>query len=84
MRTSCPQDPNGYPENDGVPTCASFAPGPNQQTLRQVGSNNVIAIDNQLLATQEGRAKYCGKKVVVTRADGSVVQAPDGGDFFVW
>ena len=35
MRTPCPQNPGGYAETDGYPTCASFTPGPYQQTLRQ-------------------------------------------------
>lgn len=70
-----------FPENDGYPSCASFAPGPNQLTLRQLNSNNVIAIDNNLLGSN--RAKYCGKKVIVTY-NGQQITAPDGGDFFVW
>jgi hypothetical protein len=81
LRSPCPQDPNGYPENNGYPTCTSFTAGANQQTLAQLGTNNVVAIDANLLSGN--RAKYCGKKVIVTY-NGQQVAAPDGGDFFVW
>lgn len=66
------------------PANAGSAPHHHTGAGGQVGSNNVVAIDSTLLATPAGRARYCGKKVVVRRADGSIVQAPDGGDFFVW
>lgn len=56
--------------------------GPNQQTLRQLGSNKVVGIDANLLGSN--RALYCGKKVVVFDPNGRRVAAPDGGDFFVW
>lgn len=70
-----------YAENNGYPSCTSFAPGPNQQTLAQVNSNNVVAIDRNVLGAN--RAGLCGKKVLVYK-DGRQVSAPDGGDFFVW
>ncbi|GFR40019.1 hypothetical protein Agub_g554 [Astrephomene gubernaculifera] len=81
IKTTCPSEPRGYPETDGYPSCASWTPGPNQQTLRQVNTNNVVAIDNNVLSAN--RAKLCGKKVLVYR-NGVQVKAPDGGDFFVW
>ena len=81
VRTSCPQDTSGYPENNGYPSCTSWTPGANQLTIAQVNSNNIIAIDNSVLSSN--RAKYCGKKVVVTY-NGRQIAAPDGGDFFVW
>ena len=77
----CPSEPNGYPELDGYPSCASFTPGPNQQTLRQVNSNNIVAIDAGLLSGD--RARYCGKQVNIFK-NGQQVFAPDGGNFFVW
>ena len=43
-----------------------------------------MAVDVNLLASEAGRAKFCGKKVVITRPDGSRVTPPGGGDFFVW
>jgi hypothetical protein len=81
LRTRCPQDASGYAENNGYPACTSWAPGPNQRTLAQEGSNNVVAIDMNHLAAN--RASLCGKKVLVYK-NGVQVAAPDGGDFFVW
>ena len=81
VKTTCPQHPGGYPETDGYPACASFTPGPDQQTLRQVNSNNVIAMDMNILAAD--RAGLCGKEVTVTH-NGKVVTPPDGGSFFIW
>jgi hypothetical protein len=49
--------------------------------LAQEGSNNVVAIDMNVLAGN--RARLCGKKVLVFK-NGNQVAAPDGGDFFVW
>jgi hypothetical protein len=79
--TVCPSEPNGYPELDGYPACASFTPGPYQQTLRQIGTNNIVAIDNNVLSSD--RAKYCGKRINIFH-NGQPVTAPDGGPFFVW
>jgi hypothetical protein len=70
VRTSCPQDPNGYPETNGYPTCASFTAGPDQLTLAQLGSNNVVAIDMDVL--KNNRANLCGKAITVT-ANGQTV-----------
>lgn len=81
VRTQCPQNPNGYPETDGYATCESFSPGPNQKTLRQGNSDNVVAIDMNVLKVN--RAGLCGKKIIVTH-NGAPVSAPDGGDFYVW
>lgn len=81
LRTTCPQDTAGYAENNGYPRCTSDTPGPFQQTIAQVGSNNIIAIDNNVLSGN--RARLCGKKVLVYK-NGVQVRAPDGGDFFVW
>lgn len=81
VKTSCPQDPNGYPENDGYPTCASFTKGPDQLTLRQLGSNNVVAIDRDFLKTR--RDSLCGKAITVM-VNGQKVTPPDKGEFFVW
>lgn len=55
--------------------------GPNQQTIRGVGSNNIVAIDAGVLGGN--RAGLCGKKAIITY-NGKQVAAPDGGDFFVW
>ena len=68
-------------ETDGYPECASFTAGPDQQTLRQTGSNNAIAINSDLVGGD--RTKYCGKKIHVYHY-GNEVSAPDGGDWFVW
>ncbi|KAM3515386.1 hypothetical protein MY11210_000948 [Beauveria gryllotalpidicola] len=36
------------------------------KTLNDVNSNNLVAMSSVPLKTAEGRAKYCGKRVVVT------------------
>lgn len=79
--TNCPSEPNGYAETDGYPSCASYAPGPDQQTIRQIGSNNIVAIDSNLLGGD--RAKYCGKEIQIFH-NGSPVASPDGQPYFVW
>ena len=70
---------------DGDPSCASYTPGPNQMSLSQLNTENVIAIgqltNGPSLAT---RALYCGKQVIVTNATGQKVTPPNGGSFFVW
>ncbi|EFJ41579.1 chitinase, lysozyme [Volvox carteri f. nagariensis] len=82
LRTTCPQNPGGFPENNGYPYCASYDPSaPTYKTLAQLGSNNVIAIDRNVLSAN--RAGLCGKKILVFK-DGVPVTAPDGGSFFVW
>lgn len=72
-------------ESDTTPSCASNAPGPNAKTLMQLGSNNVIAIKALAgsPASDETRERYCGKQVIIS-VNGNQIQAPDGGDFFVW
>lgn len=70
----CPGEPNGYPELDGYPTCISFTPGTNQKTLRQINSNNIVAIDSNILSNNRGR--YCGKQVNIYK-NGVKVAAPD-------
>jgi hypothetical protein len=87
VRTACPSNlmmvgANIDPSNS-VTLCESFTPGSNQLTLMQRGSNNVVAINDQRL-NQNTRAQWCGKKVVVKDANGNVINAPDGGSFFVW
>lgn len=84
VHTSCPQDGGGYAENQGYPACTSYTPGPNQQTMQQIGSNNIVAIGQLAYNAPESvRQQFCGKKVSVFY-NGQQVAAPDGGDFFVW
>ena len=73
---SCSGPP--YAENKGYPTCTSHDPR-FWKTLEQYGTNNIVAIDNRLLSTPEGRAKYCGKQVRVYRNGVEV----SGGPFVV-
>lgn len=81
LRKTCPGIPY-FPENNGYPYCASYNPsGATYKTLAQLGTNNVIAIDINVLSAN--RARLCGKKVLVYK-DGKPVSAPDGGSFFVW
>jgi hypothetical protein len=80
IKTPCPQDPAGYAETNGDPLCTSNNPA-FWKTIRQYGTNNIIAMDSSLIGSN--RAKYCGKQVVVKR-NGVCVAAPDGGDFFIW
>lgn len=75
----CPHESVTYPENNGIASCESYFPGPNQQTLKQRGDNNLLAIDNALLAQPGGRSKFCGKRVVV-RYNGVLVNET----FAVW
>ncbi|EFJ41578.1 chitinase, lysozyme, partial [Volvox carteri f. nagariensis] len=82
LRTTCPQNPGGFPENNGYPYCASYNPSaPTYKTLAQLNTNNVIAIDRNVLSAN--RARLCGKKVLVFK-NGVPVTAPNGGSFFVW
>lgn len=67
--------------SNGYPSCTSDAAGPYQQTVAQVGCNNVVVIYNALL--KANRARLCGKKVLVYK-NGKQVSTPDGDDFFVW
>eukprot|EP00953_Heterococcus_sp_UTEX-ZZ885_P034261 17761-Heterococcus_DN1.PRE.1 len=57
----CAGEPNGYPELGGYPSCASFTPGPDQQTLGQLNTNNIVAIDSGLLSSDH--TKFCGKQI---------------------
>lgn len=75
----CPHETVNYPENTGIASCESYYEGPNQIPLRDHKSNDLIAIDNTLLQQPGGRAKYCGKRVVV-RYKGNVVNR----NFIVW
>ncbi|KAM3474947.1 hypothetical protein MY5147_004002 [Beauveria neobassiana] len=36
------------------------------KTLNDIDSNNLVAMNSLLLKTAEGRAKYCGKRIIVT------------------
>lgn len=74
--------PNQFLATGGITKCESNTAGPNQLTLSKRG-NNVIAIGELFGADNAGRAKYCGKQVIVTYK-GARISAPDGGDFFVW
>ena len=76
----CPQDSNGYAENNGYGYCEPWQHS-GAKTLAQEGTNNIVAIDANLLSAN--RAGLCGK-VVKVFANGKQVSAPDGGDFFVW
>jgi len=48
--------------------------------MAQYGSNNIVAIDNNLLSTEAGRKKYCGKQINVKK---NGVTVP-GGPFYVY
>ncbi|GIL53646.1 hypothetical protein Vafri_9269, partial [Volvox africanus] len=80
VKTTCPQDPDGYKATDKYPAC-SASKGANRKTLRQLGTNNAIAIDVALIG--KDKDLYCGKKVLVYY-NGQKVTPPDSGDFFVW
>lgn len=71
-----------YAENDGYPTCTSFNPQ-YWKTLQQYGTNNIVAIDRHLLATDAGRQRYCGKEIKVFR-NGVEVSSPNGQPFVVF
>jgi hypothetical protein len=85
VRTTCPKFKNQIKANtDSVPTCADGNMGPSRgTTLRQLRSNNVVAIKTKLLNKKSDRARLCGKKVNLYYR-GAPMAAPDGGDFFVW
>lgn len=76
---SCPWEGGPYAENKGYPTCTSFDPK-YWKTLEQYGTNNIVAIDRNLLATAEGRKRYCGKEIKVYK-DGRAVP---GGPYVVF
>ena len=68
-----------YAENKGYPTCTSHDPK-YWKTLEAYGSNRIVAIDNRLLSTEEGRKKYCGKQIRVYKNGVEV----SGGPFVVF
>ena len=49
-------------QNKGSVMC-SWTKG---RTLNDIGSDNLVAMSNAPLKTADGRAKYCGKRVIVT------------------
>jgi hypothetical protein len=63
----------------GYPTCTSHDPA-FWKKLQDYGTNKIVAIDNQLLATADGLRKYCGKQIRVYK-NGSEVA---GGPFVVF
>jgi hypothetical protein len=75
----CPLEKVPYPENQGIASCESYFAGPNQVPISAHKNNNLIAIDNTLLQQPGGRAKFCGKRVIV-RYNGVLVDKP----FIVW
>jgi hypothetical protein len=60
--TRCPQDTKGYKDTDKYPACSTNK-GPNHKTLRELGTNNAVAIDVRLLG--KNKEALCGKKVIV-------------------
>lgn len=70
-------------ENTVQTACETYNLNNHPPTLAQRNTNNVIAIGQLYMASSAARAKWCGKKVIVTK-NGVQVKAPDGGDFFVW
>jgi hypothetical protein len=67
-----------YAENNGYPTCTSYNPA-FYKTLQQYGSNNIVAIDSNLLSAPGGRAKYCGKEIIVYKNGQRIA----GGPYYV-
>lgn len=57
--------------NDGIPFCQNLKKG----SLKEINSNQVVAMDWNLL---QANPDWCGKEVKVYRADGSEVTVPDG------
>jgi hypothetical protein len=66
-----------YAENNGYPACASYNPA-YWKTLQQYGTNNIVAIDNNVL--QANRAGLCGKQIHVYKNGKEVA----GGPFVVF
>lgn len=75
----CSHETQQYPENNGIASCESYAPGPNQIPIKEHKNNNLIAIDNTLLEQPGGREKYCGKRIIV-RHNGELINET----FIVW
>ncbi|GAX72934.1 hypothetical protein CEUSTIGMA_g389.t1 [Chlamydomonas eustigma] len=65
------------------PSCASYTAGPNQLTMTQLNTSNIVAIGQLYNPTQIARQTYCGKQVIISY-NGNKVTPPDGGSFFVW
>ena len=68
-----------FPEGNGITACESYTPGPNQKTILERNTNYIVAINNDLLQEDNGREKYCGKRVLVKYNGISVDKT-----FFVW
>ncbi|KAJ6790399.1 hypothetical protein PWT90_10309 [Aphanocladium album] len=60
QRQACGADFNS--QNQGSVMCNWS----NAKSLNDINSNNLVAMSNLPLKTAEGRAKYCGKRVIVT------------------
>ena len=67
---------SSYAETDGYGMCEWYNPNP--RTLRDYGTNNIVAMPNQILGGN--LATYCGKKVIVS-IDG---QERDDLNLFIW
>lgn len=59
---TCPGEAK-YPENNGIATCESYYPGPNQKKLIDRGTNNIVAMASSKISND--RSTYCGKRVKV-------------------
>lgn len=77
---SCP-GAKGLASGYGI--CASVTPGSNQQTLQQMNTNNIVALDANFFGGWSQRSKWCGKQVVISR-NGKQINPPDGGNWFIW
>ena len=62
-----------FAETNGYPKCTSNT---SYKTLAQYGTNNIVAIDNNLLNAPGGRERYCGKQIRVYRNDAEVAGGP--------
>lgn len=76
---TCNGTASPYATSQGYPKCTSVVPSL-YQTLQQYGTNNIVAIDNNELATAEGRANLCGKQIQIYRNGVKVT----GGPFVVF
>lgn len=66
-----------YPENNGITTCESYTPGPNQIPLGQHKTNNIVALRSDFVS--DNREKWCGKRARV-----SYKGKPVDAVFYVW
>jgi hypothetical protein len=62
-----------FAETNGYPKCTSNT---SYKTLAQYGTNNIVAIDNNLLNAPGGRERYCGKQIRVYRNGAEVAGGP--------